>query len=183
VQRCFIAGPFPHSCHERLNSLATLQFAFSILAKSSLDTVPCGRDARVGETAGCDCAVSHMPTAADPLLSILWRRGARTNRMSIRTTHKLLTGSWIADVEAVETAIGRWADRGVTNDCRVVLFEIARDEHLHVNVIHKYRTRTVGEWAGPASLQGRFVHNRIFGHAKPTEIIGHIKEIVFASRT
>jgi hypothetical protein len=79
----------------------------------------------------------------------------------------------------VETAIGRvTADRAVRNDCQVVLFEIVRDEHLHVNVTHKYSTRTVRGWAGPARLQGGFVHNRIFG-GKPTKIIGYIREMVF----
>src|SRR5689334_10034787 len=102
--------------------------------------------------------------------------------MAIRTTHKLLTGSWTADVAAVETAIGRFtADRAVTNDCQVALFEIVRDEHLHVNVTHKYPTRTVRGWAGPARVQAGFVHNRTFGDTKPTEIIGHIREMVFAS--
>jgi hypothetical protein len=104
--------------------------------------------------------------------------------MGITTTHKLLTGSWTADVEAVETAIGRFtADRAVTNDCQVALFEIARDEHLHVNVTHKYPTKTVRGWAGPARLQGGFVHNRTFSETKPTKIIGHIRDMVFASRT
>jgi hypothetical protein len=104
--------------------------------------------------------------------------------MDIRTTHKLLTGSWTADVETVETAIGRFtADRAVTNDCQVALFEIARDEHLHVNVTHKYPTRTVRGWAGPARLRQGFVHNRIFADTTPTKIIGHIREMVFASQT
>lgn len=103
--------------------------------------------------------------------------------MGISTTHKLLTESWTADVQAVETAIGRFsADRAVTNDCQVVLFEIVRDDHLHVNVTHKYQTMTVPGWAGPASLEGGFVHNRTFGDSQPNEIVRHIRDMVFAPR-
>lgn len=101
----------------------------------------------------------------------------------IRTEHKLLTGSWTADVGTLETAIGRFtADRLLTNDCRVVLFEIDRDGHLHVNVTHKYPTRTVRGWAGPASLAGGFVHNRTFGDTAPRQITRHIRDMVFAAR-
>ena len=75
--------------------------------------------------------------------------------MGIRTTHTLLTGSWTADVAAVETAIGRFtADRAVTNDCHVALFEIVRDEHLHVNVTHQYPTRTRA-WMGRTGTPAR----------------------------
>ena len=103
--------------------------------------------------------------------------------MSLRTTHKLLTELWTADVQAAETAIGHFsASRAVTNDCQVALFEIARDNHLHVNVTHKYPTRTVRGWAGPASLQSGFVHNRMFHTSQSDAIIGHIRKMVFATR-
>ena len=73
--------------------------------------------------------------------------------MPIKTTHNLLTDSWTGDVHIIEQAIGRrGAGRAVTNDCQVALFEIVRDDHLHVNVTHKYATRTywMGGTRGPA---------------------------------
>lgn len=103
--------------------------------------------------------------------------------MPIKTTHKLLTDSWTGDVQVIEEAIGRrGAGRAVTNDCQVALFEIIRDDHLHVNVTHKYATRTVPGWAGPAVLRTGFVHNRTFGDVQPNEIIRQIREMVFATR-
>ena len=69
--------------------------------------------------------------------------------MAITTAHKLLTDSWTEDVEIVETAVGRFrADHAPSNDCQVVLFEMARDPQLHVNVTHKYLTKSVPGWAG-----------------------------------
>jgi hypothetical protein len=126
-----------------------------------------------------------MRAAADPLLSK--GREAVTNNyqghMRIKTTHKLLTGSWTADVHVVEDAIGRFGpSRDVSNDCQVVLFEIVRDRHLHVNVTHKYATRTIPGWAGPAVLQSGFVHNRTFDDTTPSDIIRHIRRMVFAVR-
>jgi hypothetical protein len=103
--------------------------------------------------------------------------------MGISTSHKLLTQLWTADVTAVETAIGKFeADRAVTNDCQVALFEIDRDNDLHVNVTHKHPTKTVRGWAGPANLASGFVHNRTFGDSAPGEIVGHIRHMVFAGR-
>lgn len=53
--------------------------------------------------------------------------------MAITTKHKLLTGYWTADVEALETAVGRLkADGPRANDCQVVFSEIVGDAHLHV---------------------------------------------------
>jgi hypothetical protein len=99
------------------------------------------------------------------------------------TRHKLLTGSWTADVEALETAVGRFnADHPLTNDCQVVFFEIAGDEHLHVNVTHRYPTRPVRGWAGPASVPGGFIHNRTFGEAQPRQMIRRIRDVVLATR-
>jgi len=78
--------------------------------------------------------------------------------------HKLLTKSWTSDVEALEASIGRFAEqRPLTNDCRVVFFEIAGDAHLHVNVTHRHQTTAVRGWAGPANMPEGFVHNRMFG--------------------
>jgi hypothetical protein len=103
--------------------------------------------------------------------------------MPIKTTHKLLTDSWTTGVRVVEDAIGRFgASRDVTNDCQVALFEIVRDEHLHVNVTHKYATRTMPGWTGPGVLPSGFVHNRTFGDTQPSDIIRHIRRMVFAAR-
>jgi len=103
--------------------------------------------------------------------------------MGISTSHKLLTQLWTADVTAVETAIGEFeADRAVTNDCQVALFEIDRDDRLHVNITHKHPTKTVRGWAGPASLPSGFVHNRTFGDRESGEIVGQIRHMVFAGR-
>jgi hypothetical protein len=70
----------------------------------------------------------------------------------------------------------------LTNDCQIALFEIARDAHLHVNVTHRYPTRRVRGWAGPARVPDGFVHNRTFGDTRPSRIIRHIRDVVFAAR-
>jgi hypothetical protein len=103
--------------------------------------------------------------------------------MTITTTHKLLTPSWAPDVEAVETAVGRFkADRVPDNDCQVVLFEMVRDGHLHVNVTHKYPTKSAPGWMGPASLPQGFVHNRTFSERQPTgQIVRHVRDMVCAA--
>ena len=104
--------------------------------------------------------------------------------MGLRITRKLMTESLTADALAVEAAVGRFSEhRLVTNDCQVTLFEIAPDEHLHVNVTHRYPTRTAKGWAGPARLPGGFVHNRRFHQTPTIEIIGSVREMVYASRT
>jgi FAD/FMN-containing dehydrogenase len=101
----------------------------------------------------------------------------------ITTTHHLLTQSWTVDVEAMEAAVAQFpAHRPVTNDCRVALFEIAGDGHLHVNVTHRYRTQAASGWAGPAVLRQGFVHNRIFGDTPRHEIVRRIREMVFSAR-
>jgi len=104
--------------------------------------------------------------------------------MTIATTHKLLTGSWTADVETLETAVRHFkaGDGAARNDCHVVFFEIVRDGHLHVNITHKYPTRTVRGWAGPASLPAGFVHNRRFADTQPSQMIRQIRDMVFAAR-
>ena len=83
----------------------------------------------------------------------------------------------------MEAAVGRFrADRAATNDCHVVFFEMARDEHLHVNVTHKYPTKSVPGWAGPASLPQGFVHNRTFGEKQSRgQIVRHVREMIFAA--
>jgi len=102
--------------------------------------------------------------------------------VGIAFTHKLLTELWRADVHAVEMGIRRFsASDAVTNDCRVVLFEVVRDDHLHVNVTHKYRTSTPRGWAGPASMPRGFVHNRTFAGGHRNHIVEHIRDMIFAT--
>lgn len=102
--------------------------------------------------------------------------------MAITTTHKLLTRSWTADVETLETAVGHFKAGAMRNDCHVVFFEVVRDGHLHVNVTHRHPTRTVRGWAGPASLPHGFVHNRTFGDAQPSQIRRQVRDMIFATR-
>jgi hypothetical protein len=101
----------------------------------------------------------------------------------ITTTHHLLTRSWTVDVEALEMAIGRFTShRPVTNDCRVALFEVVGDGHLHVNVTHRHQTQAARGWAGPAVLPQGFVHNRTFDDMSRNEIVRHIRDMVFSAR-
>ncbi|HEV3141077.1 MAG TPA: hypothetical protein VGY57_11200 [Vicinamibacterales bacterium] len=101
----------------------------------------------------------------------------------ITTQHKLLTDEWTGDVRLLEIAIRRFDGKErQANDCRVVLFEVARDPHLHVNVTHKHETKSVIGWAGPGSVPDGFVNNRTFGAMQPSRIAGHIRAMVFAER-
>ena len=103
--------------------------------------------------------------------------------MSITTTRNLLTGSWTADVDAVERAIGRLTSpRRLANDCRVALFEVVGDGNLHVNVTHRHQTQAPSGWAGPAVMPQGFVHNRTFGEMPPSQIVRHIRAMVFSTR-
>jgi hypothetical protein len=111
------------------------------------------------------------------------KKHQRTSDLAIKTTHRFLTGSRAADVEVLEAAIGRFtADRPLTNACRVAFFEIASDDHLHVNVTHEHETTAVRGWAGPATVPDGFVHNRTFGDTPPSRIVRHIRDMVFAER-
>src|SRR4051812_7474110 len=103
--------------------------------------------------------------------------------MAIRTTHTLLTDSWTADVQTVETALGRFPiDAATNNDCQVAFFEMARDGHLHVNVTHQHPTKNVPGWSGPATLPRGFVHNRTFNDEQSSgEILRHVRAMVLAA--
>ena len=103
--------------------------------------------------------------------------------MAITTTQKLLTHSWTEAVATLERAVGHFNAAGaLKNDCQVSFFETGRDGHLHVNITHRFPTRTMQGWAGPASLPKGFVHNRTFGDTQPSHIIRHVRDMVFASR-
>lgn len=130
-----------------------------------------GRQARVGPR-------SYQPVADAP------EPGGLGAPATITATHKLLTRSWTADVEALEAAIGQFsADGSLTNDSQIVFFEVARDADLHVNITHKYSTKPVTGWAGPGSVPAGFVHNRTFGDTQRRQMIRHIRNMVFAARS
>ena len=101
----------------------------------------------------------------------------------ITTTRNLRTASWRTDVRAFESAVARFTlDRSLANDCEVAFFEIAGDQHLHVNVTHKYQTTAARGWAGPACLPEGFVHNRRFAGVRSDQVTRRIREMVFADR-
>ena len=115
------------------------------------------------------------------LTSSRYDRGS--GAMPVSARHQLLSHSWTADVENLERAIGRFkADRNIANSCEVVLFEIAGDEHLHCNVTHQHKTKTVSGWAGPGHVPNGFVHNRRFGDTSQDDMIRHIRDMVCAAR-
>ena len=111
------------------------------------------------------------------------QHGRRGGAMAISARHHLLSDSWTAEVEDLETAIGQFKTaRNVVNQCEVMFFEIAGDGHLHVNVTHQHATKTVSGWAGPGHMPDGFVHNRRFGDTPQNEMIRHIRDMVFAAR-
>lgn len=111
------------------------------------------------------------------------RNDRRNGATRISSRHQLLGNSWTADVASLEWAIGRFKDNSeVADDCEVVFFEIAGDEHLHCNVTHRHATKTIAGWAGPGRVAGGFVHNRRFGDTSPSAIVRHVRDMVFAAR-
>ena len=111
------------------------------------------------------------------------QNGRRGGAMAISARHQLLSDSWTADVEDLESAIGHFkTDRHVANDCEVVFFEVVGDGHLHCNVTHRHATKTVTGWAGPGHVPDGFVHNRRFGDTPQRDMIRHIRDMVFAAR-
>jgi len=107
------------------------------------------------------------------------QRPEPTGRLT--STRKLLSASWAADVDAIETAIRCFKDEHpLAGDCEVAFFEIAADEKLHVNVTHRHMTKGVRGWAGPASTPDGFVTNRTFTTISTTRIVRHVRDMVFA---
>ena len=101
--------------------------------------------------------------------------------MNIRTTQSLLTDSWRADVDTIESAIRRFpSGRRSEAHCHIAFFEIPRDTDLHVNVILNQRTKRVSGWAGPADRPDGFVYNRRFDEQTPARIVRLIRDMVFA---
>src|SRR5688572_4936320 len=107
----------------------------------------------------------------------------RNGGRAVTTKHRLLTGSWTAEVETLEKAIGQFTvKRPLATDCHVVFFEIAGDGQLHVNVTHQHSTKAMPGWAGPARVPAGFVHNRRFDETSPSQMLRQIRDMVFAGR-
>jgi hypothetical protein len=105
----------------------------------------------------------------------------RTSKGTLSAHRTLLTGSWTAAVDAMQASILRIARlRRPASDCRVVFFETAGDARLHVNVTHRRETKAAQGWTGAARLPEGFVHTRLFDDTPAREIIGRVREMVFA---
>jgi len=101
----------------------------------------------------------------------------------LQAEQKLVTRAWIDEVGVVMSAIrGFTHRRRLQTDCRVVLFELAGDPELHVNVTHDHPTTSPAGWSGPGVVPGGFVHNRRFDRGQPSAIARHIHAMVFAPR-
>ena len=108
--------------------------------------------------------------------------GRRGSARAVSARHIHLGDSWTTRVEALEAVIRNFRPDGpATNSCEVVFFEIPGDEHLHVNVTHRYATKVVSGWAGPGSIPDGFVHSRTFRDTPQSDIIQHVREMVFAA--
>jgi len=104
----------------------------------------------------------------------------RTGRLT--STRKLLSASWAADVEVIDTQIRRFQhEHPLAGDCAVAFFEIVADELLHVNVTHRLLTKVIRGWAGPAHTPEGFVTNRTFATISTTRIVRHVRDMVFAA--
>ena len=100
-----------------------------------------------------------------------------------RVQRTLLTDAWTAEVRALEASIREFgAPRAPENECRVSIFEMAGDPHLHVNVTHTHATKAVTGWAGPGVSAFGFVHNRTFESVSTDSILDDIRRMVFAPR-
>jgi hypothetical protein len=102
---------------------------------------------------------------------------------NLSATHNLLTDAWTGTVKTLETAVERFnADRALTNECKIVFFEVAGHHPLHVNVTHRYQTKEIRGWAGPGAVPTGFVHNRTFDEAHTSQMVRQIREMVYATR-
>ena len=100
---------------------------------------------------------------------------------TVRVENKIHTEDWQDDAGAIMADIRALTRRRtLPQGCRVVLFELAGDRDLHVNVIHPHSTATPAGWAGPGETPGGFVHNRRFDYAESDRIARHIQEMVYA---
>jgi hypothetical protein len=100
---------------------------------------------------------------------------------AITATHALLTAAWTVEVEALEAALKRITDARVGRDCRVTFFEVAGDQHLHVNVTRRPATGDITGWAGPGATRGGIVYNRTFSRMPRYRVLRQIKDVIFAA--
>ena len=142
-----------------------------------------GRAARAPTASDRRRPVRVTPGSRQPATNAPEHGGVGTPA-TITATHKLLTRSWAADVEALEAALGDFtADRVVTNDSQIVCFELACDADLHVNITHRFATRPVTGWAGPGSVPAGFVHTRTFDDTQRGQLLRQIRNMVCAARS
>lgn len=100
---------------------------------------------------------------------------------TVKVENKISTEDWQDDASAIMADLRSFTRRRtLDHGCRVVLFELAGDRDLHVNVIHPHSTAAPAGWAGPGVTPGGFVHNRRFDYAESDRIARHIQEMVYA---
>ena len=99
---------------------------------------------------------------------------------ALTANHALLTGAWTVDVKALEEALGRLEMDGAGSDCRVTFFEVAGDQHLHVNVTHRLATAGVDGWAGPSTTADGVLYNRMFSRMPRYQLLRQLKHMIFA---
>ena len=99
---------------------------------------------------------------------------------AITADHALLTALWIAEVQALEGALGRITDARVSGDCRVTFFEVEGDQHLHVNVLRRSAGDVRG-WSGPGATSHGPVYNRTFSKMPRYQVLRQIKDVIFAA--
>ena len=95
--------------------------------------------------------------------------------------HALLTDAWTAEVQTLERGIDAFATPPVSG-YHVSLFEMAGDQHLHVNVTHTEETKRVKGWLGPGVSADGFIYSRRFESTEMPSILRSIRQIVFAAR-
>jgi hypothetical protein len=100
---------------------------------------------------------------------------------TVTVDQRLLTEAWQDDAGAVVAALRTSTrQRALPTGCRVVLFELAGDRDLHVNVTHQRSTSTPAGWSGPGVTPDGFVHNRRFPSSESHRIARQIHEMVYA---
>ena len=110
----------------------------------------------------------------------------RVKAPAITANHALLTEAWTAEVKSLVMALGRIkldarSARSVSSNCRVTFFEVAGDQHLHVNVTHQSATETIKGWSGPGTTSDGTVHNRTFSRMPRYQVLRQIKDMIFAA--
>ena len=100
---------------------------------------------------------------------------------AVKVEQKLLTDAWVDDAVTVMADVRAFVRHHPLHDgCRIVLFELAGDRALHVNVTHQRSTATPAGWSGPGVTADGFVHNRRFDFTQSDKIARHIQAMVYA---